>query len=111
MPYKNMAAGGRYPKICIFFSIGSGCQGQNVSEITALRYIKNLSDGYDINNWSDPIYLLNLGTGDSNFAAQINNDGSLIGMVRSHLITASNWKDNTTYIDYTDTNLWDILHK
>ena len=82
---------------------------QNMTEVTSIRYINNLSNADDINNWSDPIWIKTIGVGDSNFAAQINDDGSLIGMIRKtekiiYLITASNWKDNTTYIMHSDAN-------
>ena len=92
----------------------------NMTEVTSIRYIKNLSNADDINAWSEPILLYNVfGSVDSNFAGQINNDGSLIGMMRKYssygnqkfvcchnvyLVTASNWKDNTTYKVYNDTN-------
>eukprot|EP01084_Bolivina_argentea_P285548 489702_1 len=79
-----------------------GHTSQNVTASTAIRYIKNLSNAYDIKYWSDPILLYGIGDGDTNFAAQINNNGSLIGMIRdtgrnAQLVYASNWKDNTTY--------------
>eukprot|EP01084_Bolivina_argentea_P285538 489684_1 len=80
------------------------CNGnQNVSETTAFRTIKatDISNGYDLNKWSEAINIYALGYGDTNFAAVINNDSSLIGMMRYwkggsliHLVTATNWKDN-----------------
>ena len=83
----------------------SGCKSQNVSEVTAIRYISgdNLSVAWDINQWSNPIELYNIGEGDSNFAAQINDDGGLVGMMRTgatslYLVTAKDWKDNSSYV-------------
>eukprot|EP01084_Bolivina_argentea_P259111 437097_1 len=96
--------------LCTDGTTSSQCNThQNMTEITSIRYINSLNNANDINNWSDPIYLNVIGSGDSNFAAQINIDGSLIGMIRKsatkiYLITASNWKDNTTYIMHNDMN-------
>ena len=39
---------------------------QNVTESTAIRYIKHLCLACDIKYWSDPIVLYGLGDGDSN---------------------------------------------
>eukprot|EP01084_Bolivina_argentea_P202253 345621_1 len=88
---------------------------QNMIEITSIRYIDNLSNAHDINKWSEPIDIMSLGVGDSNFAATINNDGSLIGMMRKneaeiYSVTASNWKDNKTYILHSK-NLFPFLVK
>eukprot|EP01084_Bolivina_argentea_P312095 540296_1 len=91
------------PCICQDGHTSSNCKrGQNVSETTAFITIKasDLSNGYDLNKWSEPINIEVIGHGDSNFAAVINDDSSLVGMIRGRLVTATNWKDNTTYKVY-----------
>eukprot|EP01083_Nonionella_stella_P070904 190017_1 len=97
------------PCVCTDGSTPSSCdKHQNVTESTAFVTIKpsDLSNGYNIDKWSHPVYIKAIGHPDSNFAAVINDDSSLIGMKRDwkpsfgsipYLVTASNWKDNTTY--------------
>ena len=96
------------PCLCSDGSTPPSCQkGQNVSETTAFITIKpqDLSQGYTLDKWSDPINIEIIGHGDSNFAAVINNDSSLVGMIRGKLVTATNWKDNSTYIVHSN-SLW-----
>ena len=47
----------------------------NMTEVTSIRWIDNLSDAADITKWSEPLLLDAIGVGDSNFAAQILKDG------------------------------------
>eukprot|EP01084_Bolivina_argentea_P160393 279306_1 len=99
---RNTSETGNTPpcKICKNGTTASGCNTrQTDSETTTLITIsaQDFSQGYDINKWSAPIPLYKLGNGDSNFAAVINKDSSLVGMTRGTVISASNWKDNNTY--------------
>ena len=72
------------------------------------KKINKIKKNKPIEEWSEPIDLLvfleelSPGGMDSNIAAVINRDHSLIGMVRDamnqqYLVTADNFKDNTTY--------------
>ena len=90
------------------------CTAQVMTEVTGFRYIKNLSDADDITKWSDTIIIDAIGIGDSNIAGQIMEDGSFLGMIRKnehtlYLVTASNWKDNTTWIVHNDSLLFNEL--
>eukprot|EP01084_Bolivina_argentea_P160392 279305_1 len=87
-------------KTCKNGTTASNCNThQSDSETTTLITIssQDFNQGYDISKWSKPIAIDALGHGDSNFAAVINKDSSLVGMIRGRVISASNWKDNTTY--------------
>ena len=110
-------------KQCTDGSTSPQCNNQHLNgsytEDTVFRSIPadNLSNGYDKNAWSEPQRLGVLGPGDDNWAAVINNDSSLIGMMRKwydngswvHLVTATNWKDNTTYTLHNDSLLFPYL--
>eukprot|EP01084_Bolivina_argentea_P285539 489688_1 len=81
---------------------------ENVYYYTSMVYSLNITD---LNGWSEPINVLGVRTiSDTNLAGIINKDGSFIGFDRYwsgydagsiiYLVTATNWKDNTTYIEH-----------
>ena len=53
--------------------------------------------------WSAPMSIPIRGLGDANFAFTIKGDGSLWGMGREAVYTATNWKDNSTYQHFQNT--------
>eukprot|EP01084_Bolivina_argentea_P042317 78042_1 len=74
-------------------------------------FIQSMQYTLDINNgsWYEPMNIWNVMTSDTNFAAIILDNSSVIGMIRKwahtnpdisqiYLVTANNWKDNSSYI-------------
>lgn len=53
--------------------------------------------------WSEPMSIDIRGLGDANLAFTIRADGSLWGMGREAMYRAAHWKDNSSYVHFTNT--------
>ena len=91
------------------------CTAQNnMTVVTSIMWIDDLSNADDINQWNGPMRISAIPPGESTLAGQIMDDGSFLGMMEGsgttqYLVTASNWKDNKTWIVHTESVLFPVL--